>query len=176
MKIKLNLDDCCASTANLAQKVCDFLQGKTSLPAGGKKGQVLTKTSDADFSVEWRDLSACSIRFSTSQEFKTNDIWIDGRPIYTKVVDFGNLATTFKTVPIGVEGYLDVWIDYQNSFVTWYNQRYPLQWEEYRFAVTSLDTTNQCGIIQEYILDTQDPTPATALVTVRYTKIADLPI
>ena len=49
--------------------------------------------------------------YYSTTETKTNKVWIDGKPIYRKVVDFGVLPNnTTKSVPHGITGY--------NSFVS----------------------------------------------------------
>ena len=49
-------------------------------------------------------IPSSGITYSTS-EVKTNDVWIDGKPIYRKVIDFGALPNTAtKSVNHGISG------------------------------------------------------------------------
>lgn len=124
MKIKLNLDNCCANTANLAQKVCDFLQGKTSLPAGGTAGQVLTKVDDADYNVEWKDMNTSGSMLPELPPYSTDEVltcerWIDGKPIYRKVfhiADVNGGNNILGNIP-NISPVVDNWI--KNGSTEW---------------------------------------------------------
>ena len=61
-------------------------EGNT-VPEGGTAGQVLAKASNDDFDMIWQSLGS----YSTS-ETKTGSTWIDGKPIYEKVLT-GTLDT-----------------------------------------------------------------------------------
>lgn len=74
------------------------------VPAGGTTGQVLTKTGAADYAAGWVTFGG----YSTS-ETATGENWIDGSPIYRKVIDLGQLtAGTQKSVDTGITGTIQV--------------------------------------------------------------------
>lgn len=58
--------------------------------------------------------------YSTTKEIKTGETWIDGKPIYKKVISCNatSINTTYE-VSIGANNIDKVWIDSANSFYLW---------------------------------------------------------
>ena len=62
---------------------------------------------DGNMHAVTRNAVADAISYSTN-EVKTGGKWIDGKPIYRKVVDFGALAAGSKTVAHGISNLGDI--------------------------------------------------------------------
>ncbi len=64
----------------------------TIIPPNGKENQVLTKSSDTHFDVEWKDSQVGTdlVSYSLDEQW-TGKYWIDGRRIYRKVINYGSL-------------------------------------------------------------------------------------
>lgn len=94
--------------------------------------------------------------YSTS-EIKTNKVWIDGKPIYRKVIQI-SVGTTETSYTIS-SNISQAWIDMGNSWCTWGgNRTYPLPrlLNEYyitndlKLAVKSASGTNTGYVTVEY--------------------------
>ena len=55
---------------------------------------------------------------STTKEVKTNETWIDGKPIYRKVIELGSINSDgSKTFNHGISNVDNIWIDSSHSFL-----------------------------------------------------------
>ena len=55
---------------------------------------------------------------STTREVKTNETWIDGKPIYRKVIELGSINSDgSKTFNHGISNVDNIWIDSSHSFL-----------------------------------------------------------
>ncbi|MDD3241777.1 MAG: type II secretion system protein [Bacilli bacterium] len=112
--------------------------------------------------------------FSTSAEQLTGDKWINGKPIYTKTIDFGALPnTTTKTVAHNVLNVDIMWVDMENSFI-YYSS------DNTSFPVIIADPNATAGAWYVRTTKTQlsittgsNRTAYSAIVTVKYTKTTD---
>lgn len=93
----------------------------------------------------------------STNEVKTNKVWIDGKPIYRKAIEI-NVGTTEVTYSIA-NNISQAWIDTGNSWCTWGgNRSYPLSrlMAEYyitndlKLAVKSVSGTNTGYVVIEY--------------------------
>lgn len=94
--------------------------------------------------------------YSTS-EVKTNKVWIDGKPIYRKMIQI-SVGTTDTSYTIA-NNISQAWIDLGNSWCTWGgNRTYPLPrlMSEYyitndlKLSLKSLSGTNTGYVVVEY--------------------------
>lgn len=61
-------------------------------------------------------------------ETKTNEVWIDGKPIYRKVQTFNCENNINTTIPLSVTDYDNIWIDEGNSFIYKEDERLGINW------------------------------------------------
>lgn len=109
--------------------------------------------------------------YKLDKEVLTSRRWIDGKPIYQKVINFGALPNnTTKSVAHGVVGAGRIWIDKSASIVTFSTSSYAVdgvfgvlnaQWNS-KVTTTTVD-------IQTY----SDRTTGSAVIVLEYTKTAD---
>lgn len=76
------------------------ISGGSALPPGGTTDQVLTKASDADGDVMWKNAGGGGEVYST-EEIKIGT-WIDGNPLYRRVIEGTTPGSSGSTNTIGV--------------------------------------------------------------------------
>ena len=59
---------------------------------------------------------------------KTNEVWIDGKPIYRKVQTFNCENNINASIPLSVTDYDNIWIDEGNSFIYNEDERLGINW------------------------------------------------
>ena len=108
----------------------------------------------------------------STEEVKTNKIWIDGKPIYRKVCQMSNVAAsgtgTFDLSSLNIE---TVWIDFSNSFYKSGVISLPLN-RTHTGAITSQSeirvTPSAISLICGSGIDATTP-----IITINYTKTTD---
>ena len=99
---------------------------------------------------------------NSTTEVKTNKVWINGKPIYRKVIQI-NVGTTEVSYPVSNDA-SQVWIDMGNSWCTWGgNRTYPLS-----RLMTEYYIDNSLNLVLKSANGTN-----TGYVTVEYTKTTD---
>ena len=75
------------------------------VPLGGTTGQALVKLGPEDNNTGWGTAGGGGTDAYSTTETATNKLWLDGKVIYRKVIDFGALpASTEKSVAHGITG------------------------------------------------------------------------
>lgn len=87
--------------------------GNKHIPSGGSNGQILRWVADG--TAEWG--GAGGIVYST-EETDTGNIWLDGKPIYKKMITFSAPANANASTTISYDysGMDVIWIDASSSF------------------------------------------------------------
>ena len=101
------------------------------VPAGGKAGQVLTKSSAADYDTQWIDMSQSGI---TTDVYSTEETrigtWTDGKPLYRKVIHTttgtsGSPKTIQSVANWGIDTVITLYSIVQKSNSNAVNSQYP---------------------------------------------------
>lgn len=108
----------------------------------------------------------------STEEVKTGDTWIDGRPIYRKVIQQNVSDTTDGNIPIDITGVNDIWINTSKTF---------FKWSSFPWAVPIFYQTSS-NYLSLYINDTNIKyygklsnynLTGTLYITLEYTKTTD---
>lgn len=146
-----------------------WIDPPVSLPAGGTTGQALLKASATDLDVEWGDVAAGvggADTYSTT-ETMTNKVWVDGKPIYRKVISCGTLPnSTTKTVAHGITG-ITAWVSITGTAYDGSGNALPLN-------VGATSTISDCGLYLDstnvYLVTGLNRSGMTGYVILEYTK------
>ena len=109
--------------------------------------------------------------FSTTEEVKTGEIWIDGRYIYRKVFTQTVASYTTATIDLSSLGFYEAWVDQGNTF-THYAGR-PSSSAAVFYAASNdygLCYLNASGVLT---LNNSNGNARTFFVTIKYTKASD---
>ena len=109
------------------------------------------------------------------EEVLTSERWIDGKPIYKKVIDFGNLPNnTTKSVVHNISNVDNIWIDVGNSYLFEplspsgkQTLQYSSNTEKDSVRYYSVNTTNVV------VSSVQDMSSWNGVFTIKYTKTTD---
>lgn len=107
-------------------------------------------------------------------EYKTADKWVDGKPIYRKVVNFGALPNaTTKNLAHGIANMDKYWLDTTNSFVTdsGSSARYLPSFASPQAIGSSW--TAYVTAVNITVITGSDRSGFTGTFTIRYTKTTD---
>lgn len=120
--------------------------------------------------AHFNDDESANVDLYSTSEVKTNKVWIDGKPIYRKTIDCGNLpeAGVMKTVEhnisnlgkiVNFSGLMSAAIGHQMPF--------PWPWENNEFNSYFIDST------YIYLITNANRTTYSIIVTLEYTKTTD---
>ncbi len=130
------------------------------------------KKFDVNNNVDLEGLSTLS-NYNTEEEL-TEQRWIDGRPIYRKVINFGSLPNnTAKTINHNISNMNDYWMDMENSFVAYQNSdsRFPITLGSPLMVSASWYPTLTLTTLS--FTTGSDRTLFSAYVVIKYTKTSD---
>lgn len=109
----------------------------------------------------------------STDEVETEKTWIDGKPIYRKVIDFGALPNAgFKNVAHNIEG-LDSVICLRGIAKTTTNNFYPIPFVGNGSMFNNATATMRINATEVTIATTTDVSSHTAYVILEYTKSGD---
>ena len=112
------------------------------------------------------DITTSNLSLIYSTEEQLIGAWFDGKPLYQKTIDFGNLPNaTNKSVAHGVANVDNIWIDKTASYFVDTRGHY--------YDVSDFDWHCNIDRTNVNIETTVDRTSAKAVVTIRYTKTTD---
>ena len=107
------------------------------------------------------------IDFSKGEQ-ETNEKWITGKKIYTKIIDIGTLPnSTAKSVAHNIQDVEDIWIDLSNSY--WYKGGVYYSYI-YTPWISNLEVSNE----QINIGTVNNATTYNGYIAVKYTKTTDV--
>lgn len=115
-------------------------------------------------------------------EVKTNKVWIDGKPIYSKTYYENFNASTSgvqsKTIDLNINNTNLIWVDYQNSFYLTINDynlytSVPIDFCNGTSASARINNYFRSASTLRYALDIYGMRAGTAYVTFLYTKTTD---
>ena len=110
----------------------------------------------------------------STDEVETEKTWIDGKPIYRKVIDFGALPNAgFKNVAHNIEGLDSVICLRGIGKTTTTNNFYPIPFVGNGAMFNNATATMRINATEVTIATTTDVTSHTAYVILEYTKSAD---
>lgn len=110
--------------------------------------------------------------YSTT-ETKTNKVWIDGKPIYRKVIDFGNLPNNgAKIIKHGIEG-IDEFVVINAIGKSAPGQFYSIPHVGNPLIFSNATVTIRISATELTMVTTLDMSSHTAKVTLEYTKTTD---
>ena len=108
--------------------------------------------------------------YSTNE--KVVGTWIDGKPIYRKVIDFGNLPNTgFKTIEHNIND-IDTVINIQTIGKTQTDNFYPIPFVGNGSMFNNATATIRINLTELTIATTTDVSNHTATIIIEYTKEA----
>ena len=110
----------------------------------------------------------------STDEVKTNKVWIDGKPIYRKTIAFNYTTNSINAIPLNINNYNEIWLDLSASFIKYDGTRVvPIVRVDYRdiqYSVGAIiDTTNSTVSLQ---IGKNIPS-GNGYITVLYTKTTD---
>lgn len=108
----------------------------------------------------------------STDEIKTNEIWINGKPIYRKVVSF-NVINGYNNYGYNINAD-DIWIDFSNSFIKSSTRVNPVSRADYRSENYSIGGFIATDARQLYVMIGSDTSlSGIAYITLKYTKTTD---
>lgn len=105
------------------------------------------------------------------EEVKTNDVWVDGKPVYRKTYDCGNLPNNaIKNIAHGLTNFSTMMIDQSHTYATDTSNNIPIP-----FVGDALIGMIKLNITPTHILiqTNQDRSSMKGIVTLLYTKTTD---
>ncbi len=106
-------------------------------------------------------------KYSTN-EIKTGETWIDGKPLYTKTINFGNLPNNAnKNVEHEIQNYDVIFVDFSASYAT----NNSGQFQGVNSVGLGLTTYINGGDV--VCITNSDRTSWVAVITIKYTKTTD---
>ena len=153
-----------------------FMASVCCIKAKQSVGVVGTVTSDINDTNDNAVPNAKTVKdyveevYSTD-EVKTNKVWIDGKPIYRKTIAFNYTTNSINAIPLNINNYNEIWLDLSASFIKYDGTRVvPIVRADYRNIQYSIgviiDIANKTVSLQ-----TGENIPSgNGYVTVLYTK------
>ena len=128
--------------------------------------------NDDEF-IQYKSNIATGETYSTN-EIKTNKVWIDGKPIYRKTIAFNYTTNSINAIPLNINNYKEIWLDLSDSFIKYDGTRIvPIVRADYRdiqYSVGAIiDITNSTVSLQ---IGKNIPS-GNGYITVLYTKTTD---
>ena len=114
----------------------------------------------------------------STEEVKTNKVWIDGKPIYRKTFSFNNLNISMDSYnwsnDLNLNNISYITVDEAHSFFITSSRRYPLNYSQPQYnANTSYALNISSTNVSFTFYKTKSFSVSDIVVTVEYTKTTD---